>query len=191
MTEPRIIQNFLGYRALIITDARSAVTQLDSTLSKLGLTLRYPEIEGGGVQLPEDALADDHTVLFIDSDMNVTIETPGAERMPQMPVIGIVGVEAPSRLKSLMRLGATATLRKPVHGGSVYSALFFGVNEFRQRRTLKLQLDEQDRRRRGRRHLVGTSIVSSIGGCLLGKRFGLWLPVGGLGCVRHEVEGVE
>ena len=155
MTEPRIIQNFLGYRALIVTDARPAVSQLEATLTKLGLSVTYPEIEAGAVRLADDMLAGEQSVLFIDSDMNVAVEALGQEdRLPQMPVIGIIGVEAPSRLKAIMRLGATATLRKPVYGGSVYSALFVGVNAFRQRRCLTLQIEEHERRRSGRRHLM-------------------------------------
>lgn len=166
MTEPRIIQNFVGYRAIIITDARAAVSQLESTLSKLGLSISHPDIESGCVQLREDVFTGDQAVLFIDSDMNVAIDTPSHDRMPQVPVIGIVGVEAPSRLKSLMRLGATATLRKPVHGGSVYSALFVGVNEFRYRRVLTVQLEEQERRRRGRRYLMKAIVtVMKSTGC--------------------------
>ena len=44
--------------------------------------------------------------------------------------VGLVGVEAPSRLKALVNLGATSFLRKPVHGGAVYTSLFMGINQF-------------------------------------------------------------
>lgn len=154
MTEPRILQNFLGYRAVIVTEAPSAVAQLEASLTKLGLSVTFAEIEAGNVRLGVDVLAVDQTVLFIDADIDVTIEALGQDRPPQLPVIGLIGVEAPSRLKAIMRLGATATLRKPVYGGSVYSALFVGVNAFRQRRSLVQQLEEQERRRHGRRSVM-------------------------------------
>lgn len=154
MTEPRILQNFLGYRAVIVTEAPSAVSQLETTLTKLGLSVEFAKIDEGNVHLGEDGLSGHQTILFIDADINVTIEALGPDRPPQLPVIGLIGVEAPSRLKAIMRLGATATLRKPVYGGSVYSALFVGVNAFRQRRTLMLQLEEQERRRHGRRFVM-------------------------------------
>jgi AmiR/NasT family two-component response regulator len=154
MTEPRILQNFLGYRAVIVTEAPSAASQLEATLTKLGLSVTFAQIEAGSVRLGDDVLSVDQTVLFIDADINVTIEALGQDRPPQLPVIGLIGVEAPSRLKNIMRLGATATLRKPVYGGSVYSALFVGVNAFRQRRALLLQLQEQERRRHGRRFVM-------------------------------------
>ena len=81
-------------------------------------------------------------------------------------VIGLIGVEAPSRLKTIMRLGATATLRKPVYGGSVYSALFVGVNAFRQRRALTTEIAEHERRRHGRRYLIKAILkVMEAAGC--------------------------
>lgn len=166
MTEPRIIQNFSGYRATIITDARPAVEQLHATLTKLSLLPIYADIVDGHVQLEITTLNADQDVLFIDSDVNVAIEIPFHQKISLLPVIGIVGVEAPSRLKSLMLLGATAVLRKPVHGGSVYSALFMGINEFRRRRALMDNLDDHERRRRSRRHLVKAIIaIMKTTGC--------------------------
>lgn len=166
MTEPRIIQNFAGYRAMIVTDQIAAVSQLDAMLTKLGLCPSYPGIVEGRAQLDIELLNGDQDVLFIDADTNVAIDIPGYQKMSLVPVIGIIGVEAPSRLKSLMLLGATAALRKPVHGAAVYSALFVGVNEFRRRRALMDRLEEHERRRRGRRQLVKAIIaVMKTTGC--------------------------
>jgi AmiR/NasT family two-component response regulator len=69
-------------------------------------------------------------------------------------VIGLLGVSAPSRLKALMRAGATSFLRKPVHVAAVYPALFVGVNEYRRHRHLETLLEDQERRRRSRRDVV-------------------------------------
>ncbi len=159
MTEPRIIQNFLGYRAFVVSEAQADVTQLVASLAKLGLGVSYPTVEGGVVRLGEEVLASDQSVLLIDADLNLAVEGLGQERLPRIPVIGLIGVEAPSRLKAIMRLGATATLRKPIYGGSVYSTLFVGINAFRQRRAMALDIEEHERRRSGRRHLM-KAIVS-------------------------------
>ena len=75
-------------------------------------------------------------------------------RLPPAPIIGLLGVSAPSRLKALMRAGATSFLRKPIHGAAVYPALFIGVNEYRRHRHLETLLEDQGRRRRGRRDVV-------------------------------------
>lgn len=154
MTEPRIIQNFLGYRAFVVSEAPADITQLDASLAKLGLTVSHPIVEGGLARLGEEVLASDQSVLFIDADLNLAVEGLGQERLPRIPVIGLIGVEAPSRLKAIMRLGATATLRKPIYGGSVYSTLFVGINAFRQRRAMALDIEEHERRRSGRRYLM-------------------------------------
>ena len=117
-------------------------------------SVTYPEIEGGVVRLGEEVLASEQSVLFIDADLNRRGRRPGPGAPAAHSGDRLIGVEAPSRLKAIMRLGATATLRKPIYGGSVYSALFVGVNAFRQRRAMTLA----DRGARapplGRRHLM-------------------------------------
>ena len=166
MTELRIIQNFIGYRALIAAEEGAAVAQLEATLTKLGLSVAYAEVEAGAARLDEAALSGEQAVLFADADLNVTLEPAAQELLAQLPVIGLIGVEAPSRLKAIMRLGATATLRKPVYGGSVYSALFVGVNAFRQRRALSVEIAEHERRRHGRRYLIKAILhVMEAAGC--------------------------
>ena len=166
MTEPRLIQNFVGFRAIIVTDARPAVEQLETTLVKLGLVPVYPAINEAGVALDAGTLDHGQDVLFIDSDFDASVEALEGHRASLPPVIGIIGVGAPSRLKALMRIGATATVRKPVHGNSVYSALFVGINEYRRRRDLIEQLAAHERRRLGRRAMVRAILsVMKTAGC--------------------------
>lgn len=155
MSEPRIIQNFVGYRATIATEQPAAVEQLQDMLLKLGMSFTMAGLSDGRLQIEPG----DKDVLFIDSDLNVAVETGALEPSRCLPVIGVVGVEAPSRLRSLMQLGATATLRKPVHRASVYSALFVGINEFRRRRYLADRLEEQERRRLLRKSLVKAVLI--------------------------------
>lgn len=52
MTEPRLIQNFVGYRAIIVTDAKSAMLQLEVNLVKLGLVGQSPVRGVGYERLP-------------------------------------------------------------------------------------------------------------------------------------------
>jgi AmiR/NasT family two-component response regulator len=155
VTEPRIIQNFVGYTAILVSDDREAVGLLGSALEKLGLTIVEPELGGGRTIVGQDALAGD-CVVFVDADYGAGIELPvsAAQQVPLVPVIGLVGIAAPSRLKSLVQLGSTATIRKPIHGGYTYAALFVGINEFRRRRALAEKVEELERRRRGRKYLV-------------------------------------
>lgn len=161
---PRLLQNFNGGRALIVTANPSAVEALEGTLAKLGVGAEYPAIVDGRAQVDLAALNPEQDILFIDGDLDgvlaLDIEEPS--RLPPVPVIGLVGVEAPSRLKSLINLGATAFLRKPVHGAAVYTALFLGINQFLLRAELNGRLEEMERRRRGRRSVI-KAIVDLMG----------------------------
>ncbi len=156
MIAPRLLQNFNGGRALIVTANRNAVEALDVTLAKLGVGAEYPDIVEARAEIDFATLNAERDILFIDGDLDVAVATEPNEvsRLPLVPVIGLVGVEAPSRLKNLINLGATAFLRKPVHGAAVYTALFLGINQFLLRGDMHGRLEEMERRRRGRRSVV-------------------------------------
>ena len=154
MIAPRLLQNFRGNRALVVVAARSMVESLEPTLGKLGLSVDYPALVDGKANLSAYDLQPERDILFVDGDLASPLDPCPASMLPFVPIIGLVGVEAPSRLKALMMLGATAFLRKPVHAGAVYSALFVGINEFLRRRYLEARLEEHERRRHARRSVV-------------------------------------
>jgi AmiR/NasT family two-component response regulator len=150
MTAQRLIQNFRQCRAVLLESPDFHVETLERTLLRLGVSLvRFDQVEVG-------SLDDNRDILFIDADQPFS---PAAllavgSSLPVAPVIGIVGVEAPSRLKLLSEAGATSLLRKPVAAAAVYSALFLGVNNYRRLHAMEERLAEQGRRRHGRRFLV-------------------------------------
>lgn len=144
---PRLVQNFRGSRAVIVSAPADAAGVLAATLSRLGLAVEraaHPD------DLP--ALSPEHDVVLVDGDLALA-PNAGLAALPT-PVVGLVGVGAPGRLRLLLQLGATAFLHKPVHAASVYSALFLAVNEHRRRRHLASLVQEHERRRRGRRHVT-------------------------------------
>jgi AmiR/NasT family two-component response regulator len=157
----RLLQNFKGGRALVVTGRCGWEGTLETTLAKLGVASEYPEIVGGRAQIDVGALQAERDILFIDGDIEgvVAIEVNPASRLPPVPVIGLVGVEAPSRLKALVNLGATAFLRKPVHGGAVYASLFMGINQFLLRSDMFARLQDLEVRRRGRRSVIRAIIL--------------------------------
>ncbi|WGD32177.1 ANTAR domain-containing protein [Ancylobacter sp. WKF20] len=153
---PRLLQNFNGGRAVIATANRSAVEALEMTLAKLGVGAEFRAVSEPRVEIDVAGLNPERDILFLDGDLDIVIAGEPGEtaRLPQVPVIGLVGVEAPSRLKNLINLGATAFLRKPVHGAAVYTALFLGINQFLLRTDMNARLEDMERRRRGRRSVV-------------------------------------
>lgn len=161
MMAPRLLQNFNGGRAYIVTSNLSAVETLHTTLGKLGVSATFPALVEGRADIDIGSLQAERDILFVDGDLDnpVALDIDAGLRHPPVPVIGLVGVEAPSRLKQLVNLGATAFIRKPVQGAAVYTALFLGINQFLLRSDLRARLDDMDRRRRGRRAVVKAIIA--------------------------------
>jgi AmiR/NasT family two-component response regulator len=157
----RLLQNFKGGRAHVVMERSGRDDALTTTLAKLGVSCEYPEMVGGRAQIDVAGLQPERDILFVDGDLEgaVTIEVNPASRLPPVPVIGLVGVEAPSRLKALVNLGATSFLRKPVHGGAVYTSLFMGINQFLLRSEMYERLRSLEERRRGRRAVLRAVIL--------------------------------
>ena len=95
MSEPRIIQNFIGYRATIATEQPAAVEQLQDMLTKLGIAFRMAEVGDGEAA---DGIGPTRMCCSSIRTCNVAVETGALEPSRCLPVIGIIGVEAPSRL---------------------------------------------------------------------------------------------
>ncbi|HUN95820.1 MAG TPA: ANTAR domain-containing protein [Bradyrhizobium sp.] len=152
----RLLQNFKGGRALVVAKCARSEIALETTLAKLGVATEHCEIVDGRAQIDLNSLQPERDILFVDGDLEgaVAIEVDPASRLPPVPVIGLVGVEAPSRLKALVNLGATSFLRKPVHGGAVYTSLFMGINQFLLRSEMHERLRDLEGRRRGRRAVL-------------------------------------
>jgi len=153
---PRVLQNFKGYRAVIVTPNRESVLGLVTTAERLGMEVYFPGITNGQADICLSDLARERDVMFLDSDVDFSAIFSGwtIGSFLSIPVIGLVGVEAPGRLKHLIASGATEFLRKPVNGSAVFTALFLGVNQFLIRSSLELKIEEMERRKRGRKWIV-------------------------------------
>ena len=150
MTTYRLIQNFRRSEGILWAGPDFNADVLERTLLKLGVSLRRVE------RLNGSDLDPDRNIVFVDADQPIN-PAPLLQRdasLPAAPIIGIVGVEAPSRLKLLAEAGATAILRKPIQAGTVYSALFLGVNNHRRLKSAEARLAIGDRKRRARRFLI-------------------------------------
>jgi AmiR/NasT family two-component response regulator len=150
MTAQRLIQNFRQSRGILWATADLTSDTLEKTLAKLGVGyVRLESVEGVSLDPNRD-------ILFIDGDqfLDPSHLSQIGSSLPPVPAIGIVGVEAPSRLKLLAEVGVTAFLRKPIHAAAIYSALFLGVNNYRRMRDMESRIAEHDRRRHGRRFVI-------------------------------------
>lgn len=158
MKPARLVQNFRGRRARILTPAGRPAEVLASTLLKLGLHPEAADVQAGEPVVLPAALSQDDDVVFIDGDMILPPTWPdcsdGAHLAAPCPVVGLVGSETPSRLRAMVQLGALAFLPKPVYSGSVFSALFLAVNTFNRNNILHQALADMSERRRNRIHVM-------------------------------------
>lgn len=156
MSELGLLQNFSGTRAIVVTDRAASIDVLATALARLSVTIDPADIVESIAAIDVATLRPERDIIFIDGDISdgAVLPLSAIGRLPPAPVIGLLGVSAPSRLKALMRAGASSFLRKPIHGAAVYPALFVGINEHRRQRHLEALLLDQDRRRRGRRDVV-------------------------------------
>jgi AmiR/NasT family two-component response regulator len=154
MSNGRLVQNLRGGRALIVAEEGASTAALVATLGRLGVVPLY--VRPGSAELDPVQLDPERDVLLVDGDLAAGLSLPLSPlaQLPPAPVVGLVGIEAPSQLRLLMVLGATAFLRKPVHHGSIYSSLFLCVNEYHRRLSLERQLQELQHRRGKRRFVI-------------------------------------
>jgi AmiR/NasT family two-component response regulator len=122
-------QNFSGSRAVLFHKDDRNRDVLAETLGRLGL-----QVEVLGTSDEETAAS--HTVcradvLFFDADLADTPRLPWSGA-PEIPIIAVIGLEAPGRLHRALDLGASAIIHKPLRSSGIYSALFFAYNKHRQ-----------------------------------------------------------
>jgi AmiR/NasT family two-component response regulator len=151
MSRP-VIQNFRGMRGVILHSADRNRSVLTETLTRLGLKVDAADpLDGAAVV--RAAVKDAQLILF-DADFVETVAASWASEPVLVPLIAIIGLEAPGRLLRAFELEPTAVIHKPLRSTGIYSALFFAVNEHRRRQDLTQKVRELEGRHRGRRFVT-------------------------------------
>ena len=146
-----LVQNFRGVHALVIHGQDRNRAVLTETLTKLGLKVRVAD--------PSDAptirgALNEAEIIVFDTDMAEAVALAWAGERVAVPVIAIVGLEAPGRLQRAFELEPAAVLYKPLRSTGIYSALFFATNEQRRRHELALKMQLLEGRHRSRRFVT-------------------------------------
>ena len=86
---PRLLQNFNGCRAHLVTASKPAAEALEITLGKLGVSVVHPTFGDGRAQIDLASLQVDRDILFIDGDLDdpVAPDMVAGSRQPPVPVI--------------------------------------------------------------------------------------------------------
>ena len=143
------IQQLGGARATILHRPHTNVLALTRQLHAIGLVVdeAWPEL---GAQ----ALAADF--IFFDADMGYDAQFPWAAGESPMPMIAMIGSEAPGRIEWSLQMGAHAQLLKPITGSGVYSAVLIARDAFDRQRALAAQIADLKRRLDERQTVVRT-----------------------------------
>jgi two-component system, response regulator / RNA-binding antiterminator len=145
----RLVQNFSGMRAILVTGPGRSREVLQDTLERLGLkvTTRNASAE---TEPDADVLASAE-VVFFDADIAETPLLPHGVALAPVPLVVMVGLESPGRLQRAFDLGPSAIIHKPIRSSGIYSALFFAMNEHTRRAETLERLRGMERRRGSRR----------------------------------------
>ncbi len=141
------IHNLGAARAVILHRPHPTVQALARQLAAIGLevTTTWPD-------LAPDALGADF--VFFDADMGHDEQFPWAPGAAPMPMIALIGSEAPGRIEWALGIGADAQLLKPVGDSGAYSALLIARDAFDARRALSAEVADLRQRLDARQTVV-------------------------------------
>ncbi len=136
---PLRIQNLGGAKAVILHRPHPVVQALERQLLAIGLEVRQAWPDLG----PEALGAD---FVFFDADMGHDDQFPWPAGASPMPMIALIGSEAPGRIEWALRAGAHAQILKPVGDSGAYSALLIARDAFDVQRSLSVEIADLRRR---------------------------------------------
>lgn len=145
-----------GARAIILHRPHATVQALERQLSAIGL-----RPESHWPDLPPSALGADF--VFFDTDMGHDEQFPWKPGQAPMPMIALIGSEAPGRVEWALGMGADAQILKPVGDSGVYSALLIARAGFEARRALASEIDGLQARLAERQTVVRAVTILSAG----------------------------
>jgi AmiR/NasT family two-component response regulator len=131
MSAVRPIPSFEGWRALVVHRPHANVDAILLQFERLGISAAYcwPEIAG-------HADLSQWNMIVIDADMGYDGQFPWQPGAAPMPIIALIGSEAPGRVSWAMNQGADAHLLKPIGSAGLYSALVIARHSFAKRTAL-------------------------------------------------------
>ena len=157
MSRAARIPNLGGAKAFVLHRPHPTVRPLTRHLSAIGL-----EAIECWPQLPAEALAADF--VFFDADLGFDEQFPWKPGEAPMPLVALIGSEAPGRIEWALSHNADAQLLKPVGTAGVYSALLIARQSFEARKRLAGEIASLRQRVGERQTIVRAVAALSKGG---------------------------
>lgn len=137
------IPNFRGMHALILHRPDRNTTALETQLRKLGVQVE--------VQWPAKGPAEvDADVVFFDTDRGFDALLPWPQGEAPIPLVAIVGTEAPGRLEWMLAQNPTGFIQKPIGSSGAFQALVVAFHLHAERRDWQQRLQTQTDRLKAR-----------------------------------------
>ena len=146
------IPNLGGARAFVLHRPHATVQAITRQLSAIGL-----EAAACWPQLPAEALGADF--VFFDADLGFDEQFPWKAGEAPMPLVALIGSEAPGRIEWALSHKADAQLLKPVGNAGVYSALLIARQSFEARKRLADEIASL-RQRVGERQTIVRAVAA-------------------------------
>lgn len=93
-------------------------------------------------------------VVLLDADLFLIESTPALPIDPAIPIVALIGIETPSRLKWLLDLKPASFLIKPIRSAGLYSALVMAFGIAQQRTQVAERIKDLETRVRSRRLVI-------------------------------------
>jgi response regulator NasT len=147
MSPRKTVRELGGAHAVILHRDHTTVPTLTRQLAAIGLkvTQQWPTLDAS-------ALAADF--VFFDADLGHDEQFPWARGASPMPLIALIGSEAPGRIEWALAAGADAQLIKPIGGSGAYSALLVARATYDVRRALAAEVESLQHRLNERQTVV-------------------------------------
>ena len=137
------LPNFRGRRALVLHRKDKNSETLVRQLRRLGLTVQ--------VAWPASNIsAEGYDVVFFDADLGYEELFAWSPEEPPIPLVALMGSEAPGRIEWTLSQTPSAYLVKPLGSTGVFIALAIAFHTFETRQQLKTAIDELSRRVKAR-----------------------------------------
>lgn len=137
------LPNFRGRRALVLHRADNNRRTLIRQLESLGLTV--------DVRWPADNVsAEGVDVIFFDADLGYDGLFSWPADRPPVPLVAMMGSEAPGRIEWTLAQAPSAYLIKPIGSTGVFSALAIAFHTFKTHGELKAAVADLTRRTKAR-----------------------------------------
>ncbi|THF84731.1 MAG: ANTAR domain-containing protein [Sulfitobacter sp. SK025] len=133
MSPPIDIAGLEGARAIVLHPAHDRLPVLLRQLRAIGL-----EVETAWPTLPASAITADF--ILYDTDAGHDAQFSWATGQSPMPMIALVGSEAPGRIEWASKTGADALLVKPLAASGVFASLLMARQSFERRKALLAEI---------------------------------------------------